>query len=108
MKMSVAMCTYNGTMFLDEQLQSIARQNRLPDELVICDDNSQDSTVDIIRRFAETVSFPVHLHINEFNLGAIKNFEKSNHLCVKATSSYCLTRMMSGSRKNSGGLRKST
>jgi glycosyltransferase involved in cell wall biosynthesis len=35
---SVAMCTYNGERYLREQLESIALQTRLPDELVICDD----------------------------------------------------------------------
>src|SRR5262249_46844155 len=39
---SVAMCTYNGARYLGEQLQSIAAQTRLPDELVVCDDHSED------------------------------------------------------------------
>ena len=39
-RISVAMCTYNGARFLPEQLESITMQTRLPDELVICDDQS--------------------------------------------------------------------
>ncbi len=39
------MCTYNGERFLAEQLDSIAKQSRLPDELVVCDDGSTDRTV---------------------------------------------------------------
>jgi hypothetical protein len=38
--LSIAMCTYNGALHLREQLESIAAQTRLPDELVICDDRS--------------------------------------------------------------------
>ena len=34
-KLSVAMCEYNGELFLREQLDSIAAQMRLPDELVV-------------------------------------------------------------------------
>jgi GT2 family glycosyltransferase len=38
--LSIAMCTYNGALYLREQLESIAGQTRLPDELVVCDDRS--------------------------------------------------------------------
>ncbi|MCW3059170.1 MAG: Alpha-L-Rha alpha,3-L-rhamnosyltransferase, partial [Capsulimonas sp.] len=69
MKISIALCTYNGARFLPEQLASIAAQTRPPDELIVCDDRSKDDTVDIIRRFAKTVGFPVSLHINDENLG---------------------------------------
>lgn len=78
---SVAMCTYNGAGFLREQLASIAGQQRLPDELVICDDQSTDGTVEIIENFAKHASFPVRLHINEKNLRSTKNFEKAIGLC---------------------------
>ena len=82
MKISVAMCTYNGSPYLLDQLESIAAQTRLPAELVICDDLSTDTTCEIINRFAATAPFPVHLHINERNLGSTRNFERAIHLCV--------------------------
>lgn len=78
---SVAMCTYNGARFLSEQLESIAAQSRLPDELVICDDRSTDESVEIVRNFARHSPFPVWLEINKENLGSTKNFEKSIGLC---------------------------
>ncbi|QRR02820.1 glycosyltransferase family 2 protein [Dyadobacter sandarakinus] len=78
---SVAMCTYNGERFLPEQLKSIAGQTVPVDELIVCDDRSSDSTVQIIRDFAKTVSFPVQIHINEQNLGSTRNFEKCLSLC---------------------------
>ncbi len=81
MKISVAMCTYDGERFLREQLASIAAQERAPDELVVCDDRSRDSTRDIIEDFAATAPFAVRLHTNERNLGSTKNFERAITLC---------------------------
>ena len=39
-RISVAMCTFNGARYLEEQLESVALQSRLPYELVVCDDRS--------------------------------------------------------------------
>lgn len=75
------MCTYNGARFLPEQLKSIAAQTVPVDELIVCDDRSQDATVEIIETFAKTVRFPVTVHVNEQNLGSTKNFEKCLSLC---------------------------
>jgi glycosyltransferase involved in cell wall biosynthesis len=85
-QISVAMCTYNGSRYLAEQLESIATQTRLPCELVICDDRSSDSTHEIVRKFAETAPFEVRLIVNPENLGSTKkgvtrNFEKASGLC---------------------------
>src|ERR1700704_2935070 len=77
----VALCMYNGADFLSEQLESIAAQTRLPDELVVCDDGSSDDSTDIVRNFAKNASFPVRLEVNEKNLGSTKNFEKAIGLC---------------------------
>lgn len=78
---SIALCTYNGERFLQQQLDTIAAQTSLPSELVICDDKSADSTPNILRKFAATAPFPVKLHFNETNLGYLKNFEKAVSLC---------------------------
>lgn len=75
------MCTYNGEQYLREQLDSIATQTRLPDELIVCDDRSNDDTTEIIKAFATKAPFRVHLVINEKNLGVTKNFEKAIKLC---------------------------
>ncbi len=81
MKISIALCTYNGEKFLTEQVNSFLTQTRLPDEVVVCDDCSSDETVKIIRDFASRASFPVRLYINETNLRSTKNFEKAISLC---------------------------
>lgn len=74
---SVAMCTYNGARFLTDQLNSIARQTRMPEELIICDDRSDDGSAEIVGEFARQVSFPVRFKVNELRLGSTKNFEKA-------------------------------
>src|SRR5437667_1892892 len=78
---SVAMCTYNGAQFVEEQLESIASQTQSPCDMIICDDASTDRTVEIVKTFASRVSFPVRLFVNEKNLGSTKNFEKAISLC---------------------------
>jgi glycosyltransferase involved in cell wall biosynthesis len=81
MNLSIALCTYNGAVYLNEQLESIAAQTRTPDELVISDDQSTDDTLRLIKEFAATAGFPVRLSVNESNLGIAKNFEKAISLC---------------------------
>jgi hypothetical protein len=81
LSLSVALCTYNGGVYLDEQLQSILNQSRPPDEVVICDDCSTDRTIDIARKFAEAADFPVRVSVNESNVGVTKNFERAIGLC---------------------------
>ena len=45
LRVSIAMATYDGAAFVEEQLESIAAQTRPPDELVMVDDASNDDTV---------------------------------------------------------------
>ena len=78
---SVAMCSYNMAAFIEEQLVSLARQTRLPNELVVCDDGSEDRTVEIVRAFAATAPFDVRIVQNDPRLGCNKNFEKAISLC---------------------------
>ena len=73
-KISIAMCTYNGENYIKEQLDSFASQSRLPDELIICDDRSNDNTINIINEFIKKAPFHVELIINEKQLGQYKEF----------------------------------
>jgi glycosyltransferase involved in cell wall biosynthesis len=66
---SVVMSTFNGSVFLEEQLNSLAIQSSIPSELIVVDDCSTDNTVTIIQRFAKRAPFPVHLQRNQFNKG---------------------------------------
>src|SRR5262249_10160572 len=80
-KISIALCTYNGAKYLSSQLESYLAQTCLPDEVVVCDDCSQDETVTILNDFAIRAPFPVRILVNDQNLGSTKNFEKSISLC---------------------------
>jgi glycosyltransferase involved in cell wall biosynthesis len=88
-KVSVAMCTYNGEKYLNEQLESIASQTLLPYELVVCDDCSSDGTVGILERFSLNSPFKVHIYGNDKNLGSTKNFEKCVGLCTGDIIALC-------------------
>lgn len=81
MKISIAMATYNGAKYLQEQLDSFVAQTRQPDELVVCDDGSSDATMETLQWFAGVAPFPVKIHKNKSNLGYAKNFEKVISLC---------------------------
>lgn len=80
-KTSVAMCTYNGSRFLQEQLDSIVGQTCPPDEIVICDDGSSDDTMGIADKCLADWPGTVHIERNAQNLGFVKNFEKAIGLC---------------------------
>lgn len=74
---SVAMTTFNGEKYLLNQLESISNQTLLPDELIITDDSSTDSTLDIIKLFSKKAKFKVKFFLNNSNIGYSNNFSKA-------------------------------
>lgn len=79
---SVALCTYNGARFIEQQLQSIADQHLKPDEVVICDDGSTDNTLKLIEQFSQNNPYlNIRLYRNSENLGYVANFEQAIKLC---------------------------
>ena len=82
MRISIAMCTYNGAQYLQKQLDSFASQTYPAYELIVCDDGSTDDTLALIESFAGKVTFPVRVFKNELNLGSTRNFEKAIGICV--------------------------
>lgn len=74
MRISIALCTFNGQAHLAALLRSLAVQERLPDELIVRDDASTDQTMQIIRDFTAGAPFPVRLEQNPQRLGAMANF----------------------------------
>lgn len=77
---SIAMCTYNGSRFIKEQLDSILNQTYKNIELVIVDDGSKDNTIDIINQYVQKDN-RIKVFQNEKNLGFVKKFEKAITLC---------------------------
>jgi glycosyltransferase involved in cell wall biosynthesis len=86
---SIALAAYNGEQHLHRQLESIAVQTRLPEELVVTDDCSDDRTPLIIEEFARTAPFPVHLHRNQSRLGYRRNFMLAASLCSSQLIAFC-------------------
>jgi glycosyltransferase involved in cell wall biosynthesis len=81
-RISIAMATFNGARFIAEQLDSLAAQTLLPDELVVTDDGSTDDTLVIVERFARTAPFAVQVHRNPARLRHSRNFEAAIARCV--------------------------
>lgn len=81
MKVSVAICTYNGENFIREQLDSILNQSRPVDEIIICDDRSTDGTKSILEEYQKKHPELIEVVVNSENLRSVKNFEKALGLC---------------------------
>jgi glycosyltransferase involved in cell wall biosynthesis len=77
------MCAYGSARFVRAQLDSLAQQTHQPDELVVCDDASSDTTYDIIAAFARSAPFEVRLFREYSNIGRVANFEKAISHCTK-------------------------
>ena len=74
---SVVITTYNGERFLRKQLDSIWSQTRKPDEIIISDDNSSDTTRLIIQSYIEKGLMPIKFFHNNERLGYASNFRKA-------------------------------
>jgi len=84
LSISVALCTFNGARFIEEQLQSILGQSSRPQQIVISDDASTDGTLDVVASVvnADAVGAPtdpvdVTILRNAKPLGVARNFEKA-------------------------------
>jgi len=74
---TIALCTFNGAVFLPAQWESILNQTRLPDEVVVCDDASTDETIALLKQYQTSAPFSVKIIQNPVQLGFNKNFEQA-------------------------------
>ena len=72
MTVSIVMTCYNSAKYINEQIDSILPELSKDMELIICDDQSKDNTVDIIKSYNDP---RIKLYINERNYGAVRNLE---------------------------------
>jgi hypothetical protein len=89
MRISIAMATYNGSPYIQQQLKSLAAQTVLPYELVVTDDGSTDETLAIVEAFAVHAPFPVHIHRNARRLNFADNFLHAASLCKGDWIAFC-------------------
>ena len=71
---AVVMCTYNGEKYLRAQLDSIFAQTYPLSEVIVQDDCSTDSTVEILRDYAQRHP-NLHVYVNNSNMGFNLNFK---------------------------------
>ena len=83
MNVSVCMCTYNGNKYIRGQLLSIYQQTRKPDEVIICDDGSDDGTVSVIEEFIRkrNLEDKWKVIVNSENVGYLRNFYNATAMC---------------------------
>jgi glycosyltransferase involved in cell wall biosynthesis len=89
---SVALCTHNGARYVREQVESILRQSRPADEIVLSDDASTDGTVEIV--IAAVESWPAPRPVltvlrNSPALGVVANFEQATAACTGDLIALC-------------------
>ena len=70
----VLLATYNGEKYIKEQIDSILNQSYKNIRLIISDDCSKDKTQEILKEY-EKKDNRIELHIQEKNLGVVKNIE---------------------------------
>ncbi len=83
LQVSVAMCTYNGSRYLEEQLLSIFEQTLPPDEIVLLDDCSSDDTVALAEKLLARSGIAYRILVNEKNSGVKYSFQKCILACEK-------------------------
>ena len=70
---TTAMPVYNAEEFLSQALESLARQTRRPDRVVVIDNCSTDRTPEIVENFK---GLPVEYVRNPVQLGVYGNFNR--------------------------------
>ena len=69
----MALPLYNSQEFLLQALESLTRQTRRPDRIILVDDGSKDSTAEIAQNYS---SLPIEFIQNPKNLGMFGNFNR--------------------------------
>ncbi|MDQ7996443.1 MAG: glycosyltransferase family 2 protein [Luteibacter sp.] len=77
LRTSVVLCTYNGSAYLREQLDSLLAQSCLPDQIVVVDDASSDGTQGAIGGFEARCrkrGIDIAVKLRSENVGFVANF----------------------------------
>ena len=63
LKISVVCPTFNSAQFIERTLDTVVRQTRLPDEVIISDDGSRDDTIAVVEHFVVERGTGISWHI---------------------------------------------
>lgn len=80
---SVALCTYNGSKYVGEQLTSILGQTIKPSQIVISDDGSTDNTKEIVESILGPSMIDYIVVDNKPPHGVTSNFQNAIRLCTE-------------------------
>lgn len=84
---TIVMTTYNGEKYAGEQIESILSSTFQDFLLMIYDDGSTDTTMDILKSYADRYPDKIHVYRNKKNLGVTMNF--LNAVC-RTTTEYIM------------------
>jgi GT2 family glycosyltransferase len=101
-KIAVIIASYNYGSFLVEAIESVLRQTRLPDEILISDDASSDNTYEIATFYHHKYPNLIKINRNEKNLGIVDHFNKA----IRLTSAAYITILGADNRYRSDYLEK--
>jgi glycosyltransferase involved in cell wall biosynthesis len=74
---NILLATYNGEQYLKEQIDSLLSQTYQEFKILVRDDNSKDSTINIIQEYEKVYPVKIKLIQDDFgNLGSSKSFMK--------------------------------
>ncbi len=85
---SVAIATFNGERFVEEQLASILRQRPVPYEVVIADDGSSDRTRELVASATSAASFRTRT-VGGDHVGLRRNVERAIEECEGSVIVLC-------------------
>ena len=71
------MGTYNGSRYVERQLRSILNQLDQADEVIVVDDHSSDTTLDVVKKINDS---RIKIDRKESNEGVLRTFERAIRL----------------------------
>lgn len=87
MRVSVVLATYNGARFVAAQLDTLVAQTLAPYEVIVSDDCSEDSTVEIVESYSGRL--PLRISRNTSRLGYGDNFLAGVALASGEVVAFC-------------------
>lgn len=75
----IVMATYNGALYVEEQLKSIIKMDgfdKYINKIIVCDDRSTDKTINIIKRTVPEEYLVILYNDGQYPFGPCKNFER--------------------------------
>jgi glycosyltransferase involved in cell wall biosynthesis len=86
MKIAILLSTYNGSLYLSEQINSILRQSETNWNLYIRDDGSTDDTLKLINFYIK--KYPAKIHLIKDDLGNMKSAASFMYLLSIINANY--------------------